>query len=81
MKMSSTLFVPILSDQEAKPREARMAPALPTAAERPNAVVRTREGNTSAGMMNVVEFAPKLKKNCNASLQRQKIRPSSSWWL
>lgn len=40
-----------------------MAPNLPTAAEKPCAKPRTREGKTSAGMMNVVAFGPKLKKN------------------
>jgi hypothetical protein len=42
---------------------ARMAPTLPVAAETPCADARTREGKTSAGIMKVVAFGPKLKKN------------------
>jgi len=45
----------------------RMAPDLPTAAERPCAKPLTRDGKTSAGMINVVALGPKLKKNCHAS--------------
>jgi hypothetical protein len=46
---------------------ARIAPNLPAAAETPNADPRTREGYTSPEKMNVVEFAPKLKKNLKLS--------------
>ena len=46
-----------------KSRADKIAPNLPVAAEKPCAKPRTRDGNTSAGIMKVVAFGPKLKKN------------------
>jgi hypothetical protein len=46
-----------------KSKAERIAPSLPAAALTPWAKPRTRDGKTSAGMMKVVEFGPKLKKN------------------
>ena len=48
-----------------KSRADKIAPNLPVAAEKPCAKPRTRDGNTSAGIMKVVAFGPKLKKNYN----------------
>ena len=42
-----------------KPNAPTMAPALPEAAEMPWQVLRYLVGNTSAGMMNVVELGPR----------------------
>ena len=63
-KIHSTFGSPItLLLRKLNKSAARIAPNLPVAAERPCADPRTREGNISAGIINVVAFGPKLKKN------------------
>lgn len=46
----------------------RTAPSLPEAAEMPWAVVRTRVGKTSTGIMKVVAEGPQLRKNLRVSV-------------
>jgi hypothetical protein len=54
---------PIFAVIVPKAKVVSMAPHLPTAADMPWAVARTRVGKTSTGMRNVVVAGPALRKN------------------